>query len=124
MANGHGGARAGSGQKKKALSEKLLDGNPGRRKLTVMDFTDASNLEGQTMPPLRAYLTAKQKDRKNLLAPDIYEKTCWWLKECGCSHLIPAQHIEQYAMSVSRRIQCVECIAEYGFLAKHPTTGK
>ena len=31
--------------------------------------------------------------------------------------------IEQYAMSVSRWIQCEQCISEYGFLAKHPTTG-
>ena len=29
----------------------------------------------------------------------------------------------QYAMSVSRWIQCEEVISEYGFLAKHPTTG-
>ena len=26
-------------------------------------------------------------------------------------------------MSVSRWIQCEECISDYGFLAKHPTTG-
>ena len=31
--------------------------------------------------------------------------------------------VEQYAVSVSRWIQCEECISEYGFLAKHPTTG-
>ena len=29
----------------------------------------------------------------------------------------------QYAMSVSRWIQGEEVISEYGFLAKHPTTG-
>ena len=28
MANGHGGARPGAGRKKKALSEKLVDGKP------------------------------------------------------------------------------------------------
>ena len=33
------------------------------------------------------------------------------------------QLIEQYAMSVSRWVQCETCISEYGFLAKHPTTG-
>ena len=27
MANGHGGARPGAGRKKKALSEKIIDGN-------------------------------------------------------------------------------------------------
>ena len=26
-------------------------------------------------------------------------------------------------MAISRWIQCEECITEYGFLAKHPTTG-
>lgn len=31
--------------------------------------------------------------------------------------------IEQYAMSVARWIQCEEAISEYGYLAKHPTTG-
>lgn len=31
--------------------------------------------------------------------------------------------VEQYAMSVSRLMQCEEAISEYGFLSKHPTTG-
>ena len=29
----------------------------------------------------------------------------------------------KYAMSVARWIQCEEAISEFGFLAKHPTTG-
>ena len=37
--------------------------------------------------------------------------------------LVNNQLIEQYAMSVSRWIQCEEAISEFGFLAKHPTTG-
>ncbi|MDO9565228.1 MAG: hypothetical protein Q7J15_00560 [Candidatus Desulfaltia sp.] len=61
MANGHGGARVGAGQKKKALADKILDGNPGKRKLTVMEFTDTADLEGLTMPPPREYLSANQK---------------------------------------------------------------
>ena len=32
------------------------------------------------------------------------------------------QLISQYAMAVSRWIQCEHAISEYGFLAKHPTT--
>jgi hypothetical protein len=118
-----GGARIGSGQKKKALADKLLDGNPGRRKLTVIDFTDTTSLEGLVMPPPREYLTATQKNGRELLAIEVYEKTWNWLNERGCAHLVPAQLIEQYAMSVSRWVQCEECITEFGFLAKHPTTG-
>jgi hypothetical protein len=118
-----GGARIGAGQKKKPLADKILEGNPGRRKLMVMEFTDAAELEGESMPPPRDYLAAKQKNGKTTLAVEIYEKTWQWLKERRCVHLIPAQLIEQYAQSVARWIQCEECITEFGFLAKHPTTG-
>jgi hypothetical protein len=37
--------------------------------------------------------------------------------------LVNNQLIEQYAMSVARWIQCEEAISEFGYLAKHPTTG-
>ena len=124
MANGQGGARIGAGRKKKALADNLADGNPGKRKLTVLDFTDsAADLEGQTMPPPKAFLAAKQKNGKDLLAVEVYEETWKWLVERNCAQLIPAQILEQYAMAISRWIQCEECITEYGFLAKHPTTG-
>ena len=63
MANGQGGARIGAGRKKKALADNIADGNPGKRKLTVLDFTDnAADLEGQQMPPPKAFLGAKQKN--------------------------------------------------------------
>lgn len=99
MANGHGGARIGAGQKKKALSDKLVEGNPGKRKLTVMEFTDTADLQGETMPPPRDYLAARQKNGKELLAVEVYERTWTWLHERGCAHLIPAQILEQYAMA-------------------------
>ena len=35
-----GGARAGAGAKKTPLADKIAEGNPGRRKLTVIDFQD------------------------------------------------------------------------------------
>ena len=37
-----GGARAGAGAKKKPLADKIAEGNPGRRKLTVIDFQDTA----------------------------------------------------------------------------------
>ena len=91
-----GGARAGAGAKKKPLADKIAEGNPGRRKLTVIDFQDTADLEGQPMP--------KPAER-------------------GCAALVSPQLLERYAMSVARWIQCEEAITEYGFLAKHPTTG-
>lgn len=118
-----GGARPRTGPKKKALADKLLEGNPGGRKLSVIEFKDATNLDGQPMPPPKAVLSAIQKDGKTLIAAEIYETTWKWLSDRGCAKYINPQLIEQYAMSVARWIQCEEAITTYGFLSKHPTTG-
>ena len=65
-----GGARAGAGAKKKPLVDKIAEGNPGRRKLTVIDFQDTADLEGQPMPKPSAMLSATQKDGKTLVAAE------------------------------------------------------
>jgi hypothetical protein len=122
MANGHGGARIGAGQKKKPLAEKLQDGNPGRRPLDVVVFPTA-DLTGEDMPPPQDYLAAKQKDGGGTIAVEVYGKTWRWLKERSCAHLIPPQVLENYAQTVGRWVQCEEAISAYGFLSKHPTTG-
>lgn len=114
-----GGSRVGSGRKSKALVDKISAGDPA----TVMELPDPPTFEGTDVPPMKEYLRAKQKNGKDLCASDVYEETWRWLKERGCERLVNIQLIEQYAMSVSRWIQCEEAISEYGFLAKHPTTG-
>ena len=124
MANGHGGPRVGAGKKKKPLADKLLEGNPGKRKLTIVEFSEPADLDGAEMPPPRDYLSAKQKNGKALMASEVYEITWTWLAERGCADMIPAQLIEQYAVAVARWIQCEEYVTEYGMLAKHPTTGQ
>lgn len=118
-----GGARIGAGAKKKALSDKIAEGNPGGRTLTVMEFNNTADLEGMEMPEPNKMLEAIQKDGKALVAGEVFKDTWKWLNERGCSSLISPQLLERYAMSVARWIQCEEAVTEYGFLAKHPTTG-
>ena len=118
-----GGARVGGGAKKKPLADKIAEGNPGGRKLTVMEFKNAANLKGQEMPQPKDMLSATQKDGKPFVASEIYENTWNCLKERNCAHLVQSQLLERYAMSAARWIQCEEAVSEYGFLAKHPTTG-
>jgi len=118
-----GGARVGAGAKKKPLADKIADGNPGKRKLTVIEFSDTPDLEGQPMPKPSAMLSATQKDGKPLIAAEVYEATWNWLAERNCTALVSPQLLERYAMSVARWIQCEEAVTEFGFLAKHPTTG-
>jgi hypothetical protein len=118
-----GGARAGSGRKSKALVEKIESGNPGGRKLTVMELPTDSDLSGSDMPEVKSYMQERQKNGDDFDAADVFEETWNWLHERGCEKLVSAQLLRNYAMSVSRWIQCEHAISEFGFLAKHPTTG-
>lgn len=113
-----GGARPGSGQKRKSLMDKINDGQSA----TIMELPTAS-LNGNDMPHPKDYLHDKQKNGGDFAAEEIYTETWQWLQARGCEKLISTQLIEQYAMSVSRWIQCEKAISEFGFLAKHPTTG-
>ena len=114
-----GGARPGSGPKPKALIDKINTGTISN----ALVLPEPTNIEGSYVPPVREYMKATQKSGKDMCAVEVYTETYNWLKERGCEKLVNKQLIEQYAMSVSRWIQCEECISEYGFLAKHPTTG-
>ena len=114
-----GGPRPGTGPKKRPLIDKINDGRADGEKI----LPQPAEIEGYDIPPVKDYLKAKQKSGKDLCAEDIFVATYKWLKNCGCEKLVTVQQIEQYAMSVSRWIQCEEAISEFGFLAKHPTTG-
>ena len=115
--------KVGAGRKPKGLAEKVAAGNPGGRKLTVIDLPEGAELEGIEVPEPSEYLKTKQKAGGVYDPVSIYRNTWLWLKERGCEKLVSRQLIEQYSMSVSRLIQCEEAISEYGFLSKHPTTG-
>lgn len=114
-----GGSRYGAGRKAKPLVDRVMAGESAK----AIELPEPPVIEGESVPPIKEYLTAKQRTGKDLCAADVYKDTWKWLKDRGCERLVNTQLIEQYAMSVSRWIQCEECISEYGFLAKHPTTG-
>ena len=73
---GVGGKRPGAGRKPKGVAEKAANGNPGGRKLTVLDIPDT---EGMQMPPPDEILSATQKDGTKLKAAEIYERVWNWL---------------------------------------------
>lgn len=114
-----GGARVGAGRKKKALTEKIAQGSTDK----VLEFPESVELKGEDVPPVKDFLKASQKSGVDLCAADVFTSTFLWIKERGCEKFVNTQLIEQYAMSVSRWVQCETMISEYGFLGKHPTTG-
>lgn len=122
---GQRGPKPGSGgRQKKAIADKISDGNTGHRTLTIIDFgNSAADLEGQPMPKPADYLSATQKDGTTLCAAEIYETTWKWLADRSCTAIISPQLIERFAMASARWIQCETITSQLGFLAKHPTTG-
>ena len=119
-----GGAQIGAGRKKKALAEKIASGNPGGRKLEMLDLDDgAAELEGFEMPPIKEFMKETQKSGMDLCAEEVFINTYRWLHSIGCETLVSSQLVEEYSMSVARWVQCERAISQYGFLAKHPTTG-
>lgn len=117
---GHGGARIGAGRKKSPVKEKAEAGNPGGRKLKVLDLPEN---EAEEMPKPRDFLSSEQQDASKLQAIEIYETTWRWLKKVSCASKVSTMLIERYAMSSARWIQCEEVLSRDGFLSKHPTTG-
>ena len=112
-----GGARPGTGPKKQALNDKIAAGKASKS----MVLPEPTDIVGIDIPPVKEYLKAKQKNGKDLCAEDVFIATFTWLKGLNCDRLVNVQLIEQYAMSVSRWIQCEEAITQFGFLAKKPT---
>ena len=105
------------GRPRKPLSEKILDGNPGKRNIRVLkNYTD---LEGADMPNLKDYLMDAQKDGKAFQAEEIYQSVWKWLNDRHCAQHVSAELIEHYALSAARLIQCERAISTYGFLAKN-----
>lgn len=114
---GRGGARAGAGRKKKALTEKTI----GNSKPQVLDIPE---IEGVDMPKPNDFLSSTQRDGSELQAAVIYKDTWKWLKTVGCASKVSTQLIERYAMASARWVQCEEMTSQLGFLSKHPTTNK
>ena len=81
---GRRGPRQGQGGRpRKALTEKLLDGNPGRRKLTVVNFPNITGQSNAEQPQPRELLSARQKSGRNLEAAEILTNTWLWLDQRG-----------------------------------------
>ena len=108
-------------EKKSAVKEKAENGNPGGRRLEVLDIPE---VEGVDMPKPHEFLSAEQRDGSTLQAEEIYKETWEWLKKIGCAAKVSPQLLERYAMCSARWIQCEEMTNRMGFLSKHPTTQK
>ena len=115
--NQRGGARIGSGPKKrKPIKKKILEGEIKATKINSVEIV------GEKCPNPKNYLLAQQRDGKPLGADKIYKDIYKWVAKYGCEKKINNDLLEQYAMDRARWIQCQNAISQYGMIAQHPTT--
>ena len=112
--------RIGAGRKRKSLEEKILEGKADNSLEPIKILPAESS---KAMPPLKKFMTAKQKNGEKLQTAEIYSELWNWLVERGCESLVDNQLLEQYVMSVARWRQCEEYISRLGLIGEHPTTG-
>ncbi|HEY9059322.1 MULTISPECIES: hypothetical protein [Oscillospiraceae] len=112
---GSGGSRPGAGRPKKAATEKILEGNRGKRPIHILDFGQGAELpELPETPP--DYLPDDAKA--------IYSKVLEWLKQIGCTKGILPYNLEEYAFLKARWMALEQMNTKHGFLVKNPVTGQ
>jgi len=100
-----GGARPGSGRKKKPLAEKLLEGNPGRRPIKTVQF-DGVPLAPELEPPSFLSLASKETADNFPTAGEIFAELASWLQTTGCLHLISPTLIEDFCLNRRAYFEC------------------
>jgi hypothetical protein len=116
-----GGKRVGAGRPPKPLAEKVLEGNPGKRPLYVIDFPDGAAVSDLPSPP-EFLAEAAKGEGKWPSADTIFRSVSVWLERTGCLPLISPEHIMDYALLKARWLECEAFNTKHGLLARHPVT--
>jgi hypothetical protein len=89
-----GGYRPNAGRKKRPLAEKIEDGNPGKRPLTVLKFAHGLALSDGAPPDLPKYLEQHGRECDEMLpsAQVLYDSINDLVARSGCADKI-SQHL-------------------------------
>jgi len=117
-----GGARPGAGRPKKPLNEKLLDGNPGRRDLTVIKFPPSGGSAGHSeqgvsdipgnqknsKSTLPSYLDLAAKEGGDILpsASTIYTLLADFIEGAGCTEYVAPILVEDFSFLRRAYLEC------------------
>ena len=121
-----GGARPGAGRPKKPLSDKVLEGNPGKRELTVVQFDERKKSKpensntgiqtgiqrkNQTAQPPRgmpSYLDMIAKEGGETLPPagEIFSMLTAWVEGSGCGDIVAPNLVEDFAFLRRAYLEC------------------
>ena len=108
---GWGGARAGAGRPKKPLNEKIIEGNPGKREITVVKFKnqlEKTKLEKPSQIKIPAFLEqcGKEGDATLPSAKELYGLLKEFVDSSGCGHLVAPNLIEDFSHLRRAYLEC------------------
>lgn len=101
-----GGYRPNAGRPKKSVTEKIINGNPSKRKIEVLEFEDESKVPKKPAN----WLSPKAKE----IWKEVYE----WLEKIGCTKGILPYNLDEYSHCKSRWLECEQAITTHGFILK------
>jgi hypothetical protein len=117
-----GGARPGAGRPKKPLSDKVLEGNPGKRELTVVQFDERKNAieknsnsgdiqrnqTAHTPRGMPSYLDMIAKEGGETLPPagEIFSMLTAWVTSSGCGDIVAPSLVEDFAFLRRAYLEC------------------
>ena len=118
-----GGARPGAGRPKKPLNEKLLEGNPGRRDMTVLKFPPSEIKEKHSGGGVLENPGGNQKNQKSKMpsfldlaakeggevlpaATEIYTLLSEFVDSAGCAEFVAPILIEDFAFLRRAYLEC------------------
>ena len=105
-----GGKRTGAGRKPKALAEKILDGNPGKRDIKINKFagktTAEVNKKQDDYIPEYIDMVAKECGEQLPTANEILKFILDFTKSAGCEKLIAPFLLEDFAFLRRSYLEC------------------
>jgi len=102
---GHGGARVGSGRKRKALSTAINDGTTPSRVKQIQYENPVTETPKDLTPEVLDYLKEPQKIGGDLESERIFKELWTWLSERKCEKYFDLQFLQDYAMVCARCVQ-------------------
>ena len=90
-----GPAKGHGGRPRKSVSDKLLEGNPGKRAIRVINNTDINICDDIDIIPKTL----------SLQGADIYVRTVAYLRRVKCENIVNPMLIEQFALNRQRWLE-------------------
>jgi len=114
-----GGTRQGAGRPPKPAATKILDGNPGKRPIAVLEFYKDKPVSKKFKKKVPSYLDQAAKEGDAILpsTTELYEDIRGFVEAAGCLDKISDQLLQEYAYLRRSFLECENFNKVHGRIA-------